>query len=56
MENRELKHLQVWIDADIFKLLKEQKSKQKRSMALIVENLIFDKYGDLRERLKNLED
>lgn len=48
------KNLQLEIDEEVIKILKNQKKLQRKSMAKIVEDLIFEKYATPQEKLKRL--
>ena len=48
------KNLQLEIDEEVIKMLKNQKKLQRKSMAKIVEDLIIEKYATPQEKLKRL--
>nr|DAN06790.1 MAG TPA: Transcriptional regulator [Caudoviricetes sp.] len=52
--SKELKKLQIEIDADVMKLLKEQKKLQRKPVYFIIEELVKEKYQSLSDRLKEL--
>lgn len=53
--SKEYQNLQLVIDKEVVELLREQKKIQRKSMALIVEELISEKYATLKHKLKNIE-
>lgn len=48
------KNLQLEIDEEVIKILKNQKKLQRKSMAKIVEDLIVKNYATPQEKLKRL--
>lgn len=53
--SKEYQNLQLVIDKEVVELLREQKKIQRKSMALIVEELLIEKYATLNYKLKNME-
>lgn len=51
---KDYQNLQLIIEKDVVKILREEKKKQRKSMAQIVEDLIIEKYAPLQYKLKNM--
>lgn len=50
-----LEPLQTKVSEECKKVLTEQKKLQRKTIGLIIEELIMEKYAPLKTRLKNLE-
>ncbi len=51
-----LEPLQTQVSEECKKILREQKSTQRKTIGLIIEELVMEKYAPLKTRLKNLEE
>lgn len=51
-----LEPLQTSVSKECKEILRQQKSEQRKTIGLIIEELVMEKYAPLKTRLKNLED
>lgn len=51
-----LEPLQTTVTKECKDILKEQKKLQRKTIGLIIEELVLKEYQPLKDRLKNLED
>lgn len=52
--NKNYKSLQLMIDEEVIKMLKNQKKLQRKSMSEIVEELLVENFATPQEKLKRL--